>query len=1234
VRRRFLASRYKIQRYHDAFTRVFRACSPLRYRVFRRFGMRQFMAVVLLLLFTVQSSGVSLASNVAVPNLDIVSSVRKFFDTTYVGAVLGVQQSRWQAMHARRPDFPKGPPPKIVPPDRHVNETRQFHYGVLRKGPNMLARPLSPTEAPKDPRAGAYGSASATSIRRVCSKNVGTVCSSTMRRTGSVLRSMAITPTVQPFLYEADTATAPTTPFNTTHETGTISLTMDSAPPHTAVSETVTENYNSGMVSGSFGWISPANVPNSTSWPAQTYTVTLNVTAANPNLAISSVGIKRVSSSGSVLATVGKYESTPYYLSSTGVLTFSITGTAQTANATDRLCVYMNVINTVTTAQSFSFRAGQNSGSGLNLGSAPALGTSTTGVNPWWTYEDGALPGHGRYMVNVGNGNLLVQADDADVHERGVDLAFQRTYNSQSTHDANNTDGSVPANYGDGWTNTFDAHLAYDGANTISVYDIDGTRYDYTADGNGNWAPPAGQYGKLTWDGACGYEWTKKTGTIYYFYSPDLNEITGCSETYPQDAAYGGRLYQIIGRNHNNSITLTYSWVGGNATSAANLAQINATHADGQALILKFGAAVSGGPTELLSITRPDNVVINYYYDTSGENLQWADLPGNNAAATIKESYGYNAGHQLWYATSPRYNLSSSDGDVTYFAYDSSNRLTQTYDWGLVNFEPDDGTSTYLQAPAPASTPLQTWRTITFSGYGSGATAMSDTDGHATTWTVDALGRVTQTQQYTGEANPASLITSQTWDAANNLRTTVDARGYTTDYEYDASGNLTAMALPSITTSAGALRPTTLVSYDQYNNILAYCDPAESNALGKNWTGDPGQSDSFCPTSNIGTLRIAWAYPAYEPYGELSTATAPATAAAPNGYQVAFAYDPTLQSGTDFGLITSTTGTSFTQNDGTIRTPKATFSYDGFGNQTSANSGNGAWTYSYDSLNRQVQSADPDSGNPTTCVWYYADGSIKAHETPAERGAVTTSGQCAASGSPDATAATFSYDADGDDVAEVDHYGCSSGQTCPDGTSRMWFDGEDRIVEVQQPHDTRADSQNVSYDYFGYGPATRYLYDLSKGNGSQFGSSIVHAYGNLFDVQRYTGTSTQTGSWMDVSGTAFDGLDRVTSELSYAVCVSTLTTSSSNTPETCSAQLQTRTNAYDSSQQSYGYLSSGIYENGSANFTYDNDGNILTNSALGATYTYDPDGRVYSVADANGTQAVELPPNFRSGRLT
>lgn len=109
-------------------------------------------------------------------------------------------------------------------------------------------------------------------------------------------------------------------------------------------------------------------------------------------------------------------------------------------------------------------------------------------------------------MVNVGTGNLLLHESDMTVPHKGVSLAFVRTYNSQSLNDVAGTDGTEASMYGNGWTSTFDAHLSGSSSGTISVWDIDGARYDYTLAADGvTRIPPPGQYATLVSDGGCGF---------------------------------------------------------------------------------------------------------------------------------------------------------------------------------------------------------------------------------------------------------------------------------------------------------------------------------------------------------------------------------------------------------------------------------------------------------------------------------------------------------------------------------------------------------------------------------------------------------------------------------------------------------------------------------------------------------------------------------------------------------
>ncbi|HVN69250.1 MAG TPA: DUF6531 domain-containing protein, partial [Candidatus Binatia bacterium] len=265
---------------------------------------------------------------------------------------------------------------------------------------------------------------------------------------------------------------------------------------------------------------------------------------------------------------------------------------------------------------------------------APATGSASgTGVEHWWTYEERAIPGIGKAMVNVGTGNWLVSALDVDVPEQGIDLAFQRVYNSQSLHDYNGDDGGNPAIFGNRWTNNYDANIVYNStANTITVYDLDGAACTYTSDGHGNWLPCAGIYATLAPTDAtdCTYAWTKPNGTVYWFhtYGSGNGSCSGLTQ------AKQGHLQEILARNQNNYITFGYSYVAGQPPTSENVTRIDVNHSDGDTLTMRFGTIPGTSINELASITRPDNATLQYLYDTSG-NLIEVDKPGNNAAFTL-----------------------------------------------------------------------------------------------------------------------------------------------------------------------------------------------------------------------------------------------------------------------------------------------------------------------------------------------------------------------------------------------------------------------------------------------------------------------------------------------------------------------------------------------------------------------------------------------------------------------
>jgi YD repeat-containing protein len=839
---------------------------------------------------------------------------------------------------------------------------------------------------------------------------------------------------------------------------------------------------------------------------------------------------------------------------------------------------------------------------------------STTGINHYWSYEEGATPASGKWMLNIANGNLLAQSDDVDIPERGIDLAFRRTYNSQSGHTYANTDGSTLSNYGDRWTNTFDAHLGYDPThNVISFYDIDGARYDYTWSGSA-WTPPAGQYGTLQYDGNCGLYWTKKSGTMYYFYAPSMTVAPHCTLNPTTYAGYLGRLAGIYARNHNNNIVFTYSWSNGDASTDTHLAGIVATHSDGQALTLAF--ADSNGKRLLSSITRPDGKVTRYTYDANANPTDACDIgngstDGSPTATSYcgdtthrHHRYGWNAGSQLQWADSPNFTSSwGTQGAYTAFVYDTSNRTTFVQYAGFVNFVPGDGTGQVLQSSAPSG--LQTYRNENFT-YGSGQTTLADTDGHAIIYTYDGSSRVTQTQNWNGTQY---LLSGATWDAQNNMIASIDARGNESDVAYDTNGNAIAQALPSVSTIMGTLRPTSLYSYDANNNVLASCDAVSVGASGYNWVTRP-QDDTLCSNRSVKTRYVYdMSDTVNEPYGRLTDTFTPL------GYHHQILYATSAQGG-DFGLPSDVIGDAMTQADGTNRAPHQTFSYDGYGNLHQYSTGVGSWTLTYDGLNRTTSTTDADTVTDRTC--YFDNGQTKTTQTAA---------QYALDGAPcGLNSVSFNYDSDGNALNETHHLGGVAGITT------KFYDGDDRLVEVSQPRDTGSfpGQYGPTHDLYPYAWMTRYLYDISQGQSLSIGAvSGVHAFGNLYKTVEYlpsnpivtVGQTIPNPVWTDVRGSAFDALDRATA--SYEMAFGT-------TPKL--------TNAYDGSGY-YGMLSQSQNANAAQTVpAYDNAGHTTSDAFANdggmtpnRSYSYDPDGRAVSVSST--TFGAESSTYDADGRL-
>lgn len=872
-----------------------------------------------------------------------------------------------------------------------------------------------------------------------------------------------------------------------------------------------------------------------------------------------------------------------------------------------------------------------------------ANGVSLTGINPWWSFASGQINGAASYGVNIATGNLVVRGSDVVVPHRGVSFGFARTYNSFSQHDWNNTDQGGVNNYGDGWTNSFDMHIAQNSlssGNGISVFDQSGARYDYAKSCSPTCvytiSAPLGQYSVLTFDHNTGwFYWTNKAGVVFMFHNVTDN------------AGVAGRLAKIWFRNNNVQLAFTYAFDQGASPAPSTLneitAQTDATNGTTQKVVLQFSnVQVATGVRRLLSsLTWPDGATnVNFKYDTSGRLIEVDEPTNSTQYASLPQTFQYSSGtYQLAQVAGGRWNENGASpapspgprGGYVQFNYTGLTVNTvQSYGYINPKITDDSGTSavqtgisnaygistpyrqTYFAysnvSPAPNPSPAQS-PTGSAACSSTGSTPVYDSDGHDTVFCWDASNRVVQSSSWTGSI---WVVEQQVWDSNNDRVSIIDARGKRTDAAFDVLGNLIASALPA--PSPGLPRPTTLITHDASNNVLAVCDPVWADSHGFDWTATPSPTYSPCPATNNnsqshpGPSLYAYTNPSPEPFGEMVSMTRPM------GYVTSISYAIANQGGTlDYGQPTQIVGAQVSQsNSNPSITPTEQRYYNDFGELicdriqvgTDSNQVWATWinifTTSDANDGRVSESADPDdstlnnnNGNVacpktpgiansqiTTTYSYFANGQVASQLSPLEQ--------------PSGLAEQFAYDADGDQITDTVHYG--SAQTA--GTTSRYYDADGRLIEVVKPG----------------GWDTRYFYDLSQ-NGSNSNPVTLTdppaffggTHGELFKLQEF-----EAGAWVDLKGADYDFLDRAKHVYTYqpnANC------SSANyaTCETASAT----SNVYDSTSATTGLLST-------------------MTDAIGTTttYTYDNIGRTASTAYSDGTTPGRATSYDLDGRVT
>jgi RHS repeat-associated protein len=732
-------------------------------------------------------------------------------------------------------------------------------------------------------------------------------------------------------------------------------------------------------------------------------------------------------------------------------------------------------------------------------------------------------------------------------------LDWQRTYNSHS--------GAIGA-LGPGWTTSFSASLVvtpaqggllHHTAASVTFHNEDGRILAFAPDASGGYARTQDLKATLARNADGTFALAYNSGEIWSF--DTTGRLTGRSlEGQQVTLSYDSQdLLEAAAHSSGRSLAFSYddnrrlTSVTADDGRAVSFAYGQGTVTDAllQAVTIPGGGtyqldyAGTGQASQVSRITDPDgNLIVANTYDPATSAVTGQEFGSGGGAA-----FRYDAATAVTTVTA-----APSGAQFTYSA-DTNGRLVRlaSPDGSQATFGYDD--SGFLAA---ATTPGGTQLAQTHDPDGHLLT--SDFGGSLTTWSRDALGRVSEVTQ------PSGGVTSYAYDGASHIPAQVtdadggvtrigssgglvtsraNPDGNTTTYGYDARSNLTQISRPG----GGVVS----LSHDAAGNAIGVSTPSgethqwayDSNGQVSQYTSPGGAVSQFVYSpaglllqqSGPGTTAATYGYGAlgnltsttdalgnqttfgYDQLGNLASVTNPVGGVTQYGYndlgQLASVTDPN-ETVTQFGYDADGNNISQTGPSGTV-----TATYDARGNNTSVTSAAGATIrYGYDAGDRLTSMTDPRGG--TWQIGYDAIGNVTSVYDPSGAGAQLSwsgTGQPATATDPLGRQQTCTYDADGrltevtDAQGGVTRYahdqdGRRISVTTPAGlVTRYTYDSSGRVVATTDP---RGWITRTEYDAAGRrialitpsGSVTRYAYDAAGQLTEQTdGNGAVTRYG-------------------------------------------------------------------------------------------------------------------------------------------
>jgi RHS repeat-associated protein len=626
------------------------------------------------------------------------------------------------------------------------------------------------------------------------------------------------------------------------------------------------------------------------------------------------------------------------------------------------------------------------------------------------------------------------------------------------------------------------------------------------------------------------------------------------------------------------------------------------------------------------TVTDPRGIQSEALYDNLGRAIETIAAWDGTSSPTPTDStnqttlYTYDAASHV---TSKTLLLAGSGLEQTRYIYGVSpsqgSAITTNDLLALVEYpDPTSGA---------ASTSTSGQNSFTYNAQGETVTTTAQT-GTIQTTSYNVLGQVVQQAISTPDSS-GSPSTSYAYDTLGDLTGTTDPSGNTTNYQYDSLGRKTETIQPS--PDGVAARPTTAYSYDADGNLTAVTD-ANGNTTTYAYDLLNRQTQMTSPDPDgSGTLTASVTTYFYntgsdgsgtqvtDPLGNVSGAT------------------PALHTTTtvvdDFGRTSEVIQSS---PDGVAAQPTTTYTYDRDGNELSITDPvSNTTSYTYDNLNRQITATNAsgtqtsvydaagnlisstDRDGRTTTYTYNARNQLTAENWLDSSSAViyTISYSYDATGrltstSDSNSATTYTYDdlnrvtsetltlaALASQTIVLDRsYDASNRQTLlaasvggvDDLLNHYSYDNLNRLTSVQQ-----ADMADAVTAGWIASPGT-YTANMLSAKRADFGYNTL---GQATSISRYSNLSATDS----VASTAYgyDDMNRLTGI--------THTVNTTGTPTTISYAF-----AYDANSQ----ITQMVNADGTSNYAYDNNGQLLSDSLSAESYSFDANGNRTS---ANGT---------------